>query len=333
MKKIKKTIQNIKTGKKGVWIIIFAFATLIILILFLYFVITSKNASKPDTGESPKNQILNPPSYSPDENITEIIPDFSDNAATQPELLTEPDETSEITETTMSDNANNSDNTEETTLPPVKAKRVYQEEFDSLRAKYGGNEDIIGIVKIPGTVIYYPVAHYQYNNEYYLGKNLFKYDSAAGSICMDYENSVDRYDPSTVLYGHQMYSNSMFHTISYYTDENFFNEHRYVIFNTIYENNVWEVFSFFSTNISFNYIKVFFSSESDFLDLAAQLKEKSQYDTGIDIKEGDRILILSTCTNQERDTRYVLCARMIKNKDNIPPDIAEQMANAVEDFK
>ena len=150
---------------------------------------------------------------------------------------------------------------------------------------------------------------------------------------MDYENSVERQDPNTVIYGHQMSSNSMFHTISYYTDEDFFNNHRYVIFNTIYEDNVWEVFAFFKTDVSFNYIKVFFRSERDFLKLAAEMTERSMYDTGIEIKTGDRILTLSTCTNQESYTRYVLCARMIKNKADIPEDIAAQMTGAAEDFK
>ena len=93
------------------------------------------------------------------------------------------------------------------------------------------------------------------------------------------------------------------------------------------------MFAFFKTHISFNYIRVFFRSERDFLSLAAEMKKRSLYDTGIDIKPGDRILTLSTCTNQEQDTRYVLAARMIKNKDDIPEDIARQMTSAVEDFK
>ena len=221
-----------------------------------------------------------------------------------------------------------------TTNPPVKINpRVYQNEFDRIRLMYNDNEDIIGVVKIPGTVIYYPVAQHVYNNEHYLDRNLFGQLSAAGSIVLDFENSVERYDPNTILYGHQMSSNSMFHSLNYYRDEYFFNNHRYIIFNTIYENNVWEVFAFFEAHVSFNYIKVFFRSERDFLRLAEEMKEKSLYDTGIDIKHGDRILTLSTCTNLDRDTRFVLAARMIKNKGDIPAEIAAQMLSAAEDYE
>ena len=222
--------------------------------------------------------------------------------------------------------------------PPVKAGRIYQDKFDSLRAKYN-NDDIIGIIKIPDTVVYYPVAYNAQDTNYYLNRNLYKNLSAAGSICLDYENSIERYDPNTILYGHQMYSNSMFHTLNYYRNEDYFNSHRYIIFNTIYEENVWEVFTFFEAQVAFdhaeyiNYIKVFFRSEQNFLDLAAEMKKRSLYETEIEIKEGDRILTLSTCTNLDPDTRYVLSARMIKNKDDIPEEIAAQMSGAVEDFQ
>jgi len=239
-----------------------------------------------------------------------------------------------ITENPLDDVADVSEpETEPTTSPPVKAARIYQNKFDRIRAKYN-NDDIIGIIKIPDTAIYYPVAYNSQDTNYYLNRNLYKQNSATGSITLDFENDVERRDPSTVLYGHQMYtSNTMFHTVSYYMDEDFFNSHRYIIYNTIYEDNVWEVFAYFKTYTDFNYIKIFFRSEKDFLRLASQMKERSIYDTGIDIKEGDRILVLSTCTNIEQDSRYVLCARMIKNKNDIPEEILQQMASAAEDFK
>ena len=248
----------------------------------------------------------------------------------------EPEQPAAVSDPDQPDSTERSPDSEiaETTNPPTKVTaKTYKDQYDRLRDQYGNN-NIIGIIKIPDTTVYYPVAgNPPGDNNYYLERNLYNRKDSAGSICMDYENNVDNYDPNTILYGHQMYSESMFHTISYYTDENFFKNHRYVIFNTIYEDNVWEVFSFFKTSIDFYYIKVRFKSESEFLDLAAEMKKRSLYGSGIEIKEGDRILTLSTCTNEDPDTRYVLCARMVKNKDDIPPDIAEQMTKAAENFK
>ena len=276
-----------------------------------------------DTGDlETEPQITTPPPKKVTEDETETEDED------EVEIETEPAETKEPAR---------EPETPKKTRIPVKVKKEYQNKFDRLRAKYNNN-DIIGIIKIPGSVVYYPVAHNPESTDYYLDRNLYRQKSSAGSIVLDHENSIERQDPNTVIYGHQMYSNSMFHTLNYYRDENFFNNHRYVIYNTIYEDNVWEVFAFFKTHTNyteFPYIKVFFKSEQDFLKLAAEMKKRSMYETGIEIAEGDRILTLSTCTNLpgEADYRYVLCARMIKNKDDIPENIAIQMANAVDEFK
>ena len=310
-----KFIKNIRFDKKIILIVISAVAAFAVLLVIIYFA----DGKKYDGGQFNLRDKENENSY-----ITELPAE--DKILPDDEPRESPDDADELAES--DENAENPVN-----RPPIKAKRVYRDKYDSLRAQYNDNEDIIGIIKIPGSVVYYPVAHHLSDNDYYLGRNLLKQRSSAGSICMDYENSVERYDPNTILYGHQMYSDSMFHSINYYRDEEYFYNHRYIIFNTIYEDNVWEVFSFFETHISFYYIQVFFNSEKDFLSLAAEINKKSMYGTGIEIKEGDRILTLSTCTNLDPDTRYVLCARLVKNKDDIPEDILREMTNAVEDFQ
>lgn len=256
--------------------------------------------------------------------------------STEEITTTEPETTMQETTTESETEAKVEIETEPETIQerrtPVKAKKMYQDKFDLLRAAYNDNEDIIGILKVPGTVIFYPIVHYSGDNDYYLNRNYFKQKSSAGSIFMDYENSVERQDPNTILYGHQMYSNSMFHSIGYYADEDYFNTHRYVIFNTVYENSVWEVFAFFEAHISFNYIQVFFNSEQDFLRLAKKVANQSYHDTGIEIVEGDRILIMSTCTNKDPNKRFVLASRLIKNKEDIPEDILKQMDSAIDDY-
>jgi SrtB family sortase len=300
----------------------FAFVLLFLLFIIILTAVMVMNGKQDDDANAIKNHEMG--SSATIQSILSV------------QSIEQPEQTSgEITEETITTAGIMETDAPKTTGPPVKINpRVYQDKFDRIRAIYNNNEDIIGILKIPGTVIYYPVAYYAYDlNDFYLNHNLYKQRSAAGSIFMDFENSVERYDPNTILYGHRMATNSMFHALGFYENEDFFNSHRYIIFNTVYEDNVWEAFAFFKTHISFNYIKVFFRSEKSFLDLAAEMTERSMHQTGIEIKEGDRILTLSTCTNQDRDTRYVLCARMIKNKDDIPEEIAAQMANAADDFK
>ncbi|GHV13028.1 hypothetical protein FACS1894219_07110 [Clostridia bacterium] len=214
---------------------------------------------------------------------------------------------------------------------PQKNTLVYNEKFDPLREYYGWNEELIGVVKIPGTPVHFPVMHNPADTEYYLSRTPNRVKSSAGSITLDFENSVERHDPNTILYGHQMTYSGMFHPISYYNDESYFREHRYVIFSTIYEDTVWEVFTFFKAHVSFQYIQVYFKSEDSFLNLASQMKTYSMYENDVQVGYGDRILTLSTCTNINNDERYVLSARLIKNADEIPDEIKNELVRVVED--
>jgi sortase B len=146
-------------------------------------------------------------------------------------------------------------------------------------------------------------------------------------------NSVSRRDPSTILYAHRMRDNSMFHAIGFFSDRDFFDNNRYVIFNTVYESNVWEIFAFLETHISFNYTNLTFGSERGFLRLAEEISEQARHHTGIEIGPGDRILIMSTCTpHPDPDMRHVLVSRLVKNKDDAPPHILSQMHDAVSDY-
>ena len=201
------------------------------------------------------------------------------------------------------------------TLSPAPTPKVIQNEFQELR-KAHKNNDIVGYLKIPGTSVDYPITQSS-DNTYYLHYDINNNESIAGWPFMDYENNMGKDDLNIVIYGHNMRKDIMFHSLRYYQSWNYFNEHRYIIFNTIYENHVWEVFSFYKAKTSFPYIQVVFQTEEAFNALISEMKERSMYDTGVDIKPGDHILTLSTCTNEAEDMRFVLNARRLC-PDEIP---------------
>ena len=208
--------------------------------------------------------------------------------------------------------------TEAPSLTPT-PKDVSQE-FLELRRAFK-NDDIVGYLQIPGTSIGYPVTQSS-DNAYYLRNDINKQKSPAGWVFMDYRNNVGNDDPNTVIYGHNMQRDIIFHSLRYYQDWDYFNKNRYIIFNTIYENDIWEVFSFYKTDISFIYNQVVFPTEQSFFTLETEMKSRSLYDTGVDIKPGDHILTLSTCTDESEDTRFVLNARRL-SPDEIPEDMKE----------
>jgi len=183
-----------------------------------------------------------------------------------------------------------------------------------------GSEYIVGYLYIPGTNIDYPVVQYtdkKWLNNYFLERDIYGNYYKPGSIFLDYENDISKADSNTILYGHNMADWIMFHEVRFYiTDKNYWSNHKYIIYDTLNEQGVWEVYSAFQVNWrTFDYVKVIFSSKDDFGKLAGEIKRKSYYNMGVEITADDRILTLSTCTNGYTDDRYVACFRLITDPE------------------
>lgn len=187
--------------------------------------------------------------------------------------------------------------------------KIVQKKFTKLIENVG-NKDIVGHLKIDGTTIDYPVLQKE-DNDYYLERDINGNYDMAGSIFLDYENNVSLDDKNTVIYGHNMNKDYMFHSLRYYQDPGFFEKHRYITFDTLYGNQTYEVFAFYKTDIDFNYINVSFESDDHFNELIEEMKNRSFYETNVEVKSTDKILTLSTCSNQESDTRFVVNAKLV----------------------
>ena len=77
------------------------------------------------------------------------------------------------------------------------------------------NEDVVGWIQIPDTVISYPLMHGE-NNDLYLDHTWDLKTNAVGAIFMDYRNSGDLSDFNTIIYGHNMLNGSMFAGLSHF---------------------------------------------------------------------------------------------------------------------
>jgi sortase B len=178
-----------------------------------------------------------------------------------------------------------------------------------LREEYG-NEDIVGYLKIEDTSIDYPVVQ-STDNDYYLSYNAYKKSDKNGALFLDYENDTSRDDPNTIIYGHNMLLDNMFHSLRYYRTVDYYNSHRYIIFDTLYAEQTWEIFSVYITLTDFEYIQVYFSGLDKFGAMLNIIKQSSLYETGVDVTQNDRILQLSTCTSGAPDERLVIAAKLV----------------------
>lgn len=197
---------------------------------------------------------------------------------------------------------------------PEEAREVLDEYKNLLNM----NQRLIGWVKIDDTNIDYPVMQTS-DNEYYLDHNLNQEYDKNGSIFMDKDCDVLKPSTNFIIYGHHMRSGQMFGTLDNYESEAYYREHPYIRFDTIYEKGVYEIMYVFRSRvyseeeIVFKYYQfIDANSEQEFNSYMAEMEAMSFYDTGVTAEYGDQLLTLSTCDYQEKNGRFVVVAKKIK---------------------
>lgn len=93
-------------------------------------------------------------------------------------------------------------------------------DFVSLKSE---NPDIYAWIHIPNTEVNLPVLQSVENDNFYLDHNRNKEYAIEGAIYSQMSNDTDFSDPVTVLYGHNLVNGSMFSTLHYFENEDFFN--------------------------------------------------------------------------------------------------------------
>lgn len=194
-------------------------------------------------------------------------------------------------------------------------EREVLEEYKNLLNK---NKKLIGWVKIDDTNIDYPVMQTT-DNEYYLDHNLNQEYDKNGSIFMDKDCNVTEPSTNYIIYGHHMKSGAMFGQLHLFEKEDYWQKHPLIHFDTIYEKGTYEIMYVFrsrvysESEIVFKYYQfIDADSEQEFDSNMKEMAAMSYYDTGVTAKYGDQLLTLSTCDYQEKNGRFVVVAKKIK---------------------
>lgn len=189
-------------------------------------------------------------------------------------------------------------------------------DFAALKAE---NEDIVGWIKIPGTVVNYAVFQSapEEEEDFYLHHNTQKKYFFAGSIYMQKFNSGDFTDPNTVLYGHSMANGSMFAALHKFRKEAFFEENRYVYVYTPGHILTYEIYSAFVYDDRHILNSFDFHSEAGYEDYLSLTRNPTsmirRVRPDVDVTTADRIITLSTCTTKEHE-RYLVEGVLISDQ-------------------
>lgn len=185
--------------------------------------------------------------------------------------------------------------------------------FDTLSELNG---DYAGWLTIPNTDIDYPVMYTPSDTEYYINRAFDKSESKSGTPFIGAGGNVN--SDCFIIYAHNMKNKTMFGTLDKYSDKSFWNSNKTFTLET--DNGIvkYEVFAAVKTRIlrtdetGFRYYNASGElSEEKYTELVDWLRTNSIYDTEIIPSYDEQILILSTCSYQTENGRFIVAARKI----------------------
>ena len=198
------------------------------------------------------------------------------------------------------------------------------------------NSDFKGWITVPNTQIDNPIYQTD-NNDFYLNHNQQKQKSIYGALFFDYQNVITEAetDKNLVVYGHHMKNGSMFGNLTKYKQLRFYKQNPTVEFSTLYKKSTYKIYAAFVLNASkaddndyiYNISRKSFIDDKDFDSWVNEAKERSLINTGVDVKNGDNIITLVTCTYDFDNARFVVMARETRENESISVNTSAASAN------
>lgn len=187
----------------------------------------------------------------------------------------------------------------------------YKIDFKKLKEK---NNDTKAYIKVNNTNIDYVVVQGK-DNSYYLNHNFNKEYNIAGWVFLDYRNKLDGTDKNIIIYGHNTKDNSMFDTLRYVLNKDWYtnDDNLEIKFITEEKEYIYRVFSTYEIKPEDFYITTSFTGNENYEYFLNKIKSRSVYDYKVDVDKDDKVLTLSSCLG-EGQTRVVLHAKLI-NED------------------
>ena len=184
------------------------------------------------------------------------------------------------------------------------------------------NNDFYGWISIEGTDVNYPVMYTPdlEDRNFYIKRNWQKEESRLGSIYIDGRCAED--SNNFIIYGHNYRdSDSMFGHLVYYKNMDYFEKHKYIEFDTLYEEAVYEIISVSKAVVYYDqdvpqteylfYEHPELYSKEEFDDYIYYMKENSYFEIDNTAEYGDKLITLCTCDYWTENARLLIVAKKI----------------------
>ena len=166
-------------------------------------------------------------------------------------------------------------------------------------------QDYRAWIYINDTVINYPVV-YNGDNSYYLHHFINGDESDNGTLFIDADCAPDFSGQSTIIYGHNMKDGSMFASLCKYREQKYYEKHSDIFIITDKSTLELKPVAAFVTEADSSVYKTSFPTKKDYDTYITEIVTMSDIDTGIIPQYGDRLVVLSTCSYEYENARYVL---------------------------
>lgn len=227
----------------------------------------------------------------------------------------------------------------------------YLELSDVGRELLGINPDAVGYIRIPNTLVSYPVVQKRSNdpndnkNDYYLYRTFKQEKSKSGCIFMDFRCHFDQVaenrrvvenSDNLLIYGHNMNNQTMFGSLrNYVNNPYYYKEHPIVELQSCYNAYNYKIFAIFvvdgedyDSEYAFNCWNVLdFSGEDEFYDFVNQAKRRTMISTSVDVKYGDPLLTLYTCNGLVKNAKLILLCRLVRPGEDLLEGTQDAVVN------
>lgn len=212
-------------------------------------------------------------------------------------------------------------------IKPYINSYIEQRNFESIDKKrqkdeksfFNSNKDVVAWISIPKTKINYPVMFTPDNPQYYLRRDFNKKWKISGTPFLG-EGCYLNCD-NMIIYAHNMKTGIMFGGLDKFSKKEYYETHPYIYIDTKKWKGHYKVVAAFKSEIYRHANKGFeyynyggdFTSER-YTEFSKQVDNSKNYDTGVRIKKGDKIVTLSTCAYHKKDGRFVVIAKLMKKE-------------------
>jgi sortase B len=209
----------------------------------------------------------------------------------------------------------------------IESPYILVEEDQELLSKYQDyNPDVVGLIRIDGTVLNHPMVQTPEDESYYLSRDLDGNVNSHGVPFLSADSQIEAKSGNIIVYGHNIHkiSRDVFADLAGYEDLDFYKEHP--IIETVSKSGTrrWLIFAYFIVDNAddepFRYADTTrFTSLKSLHEYFQQVEERNWLDVSVPIGIDDTCLTLSSCSLElagSGTNRMVVMARQLNAAEN-----------------